>query len=392
MVSLDTAENALKTVYLGVVANQLNVGVNPLMAKIEQTTSDVWGSRIVKMVPYGLNGGVGAGSENGKLPISAGNQYGKFTLDLKNLYGTIELTDKAIRASQHNEAAFVNLLNSEMEGLLTASKYNLGRMLYGDGSGVLANVVAGTYSGNTISVTDTHDFTPGMCVSVYNGSSNTYYSGMDSVRIVDVDRVNNTITLDANMRTTYTDKDFVCVQTSYKKELTGLKAIFAQSGSLYGLNKDEYSWLKPQVRSDVGALTQNAMQSAIDGVEEKCGGNIDMIVCAYDTRRYYIDSCSANRMNIDYMNLDNGYKAISYNGIPVVADKFVRNGDMYLLNTADFKLHQLCDWRWIEGESGKVLHQVPGWSRYTATLVKYADLICDRPAGQAMLSGITSGT
>ena len=57
MVSLETAEKALKSVYLGVVQDQLNVGVNPLLAKIQQTTSDVWGKEIIKMVPYGMNGG-----------------------------------------------------------------------------------------------------------------------------------------------------------------------------------------------------------------------------------------------------------------------------------------------------------------------------------------------
>ena len=92
------------------------------------------------------------------------------------------------------------------------------------------------------------------------------------------------------------------------------------------------------------------------------------------------------------MNLDNGFKALSNNGVPVVADKFVKEGNMYMLNTSDFKMHQLCDWRWIEGDSGRVLRQVAGYSRYTATLVKYAELICDRPVGQVMLTGINSGS
>ena len=30
---------------------------------------------------------------------------------------------------------------------------------------------------------------------------------------------------------------------------------------------------------------------------------------------------------------------------------------MYLLNTNDFCLHQLCDWQWLEGDDGKVLQQ-----------------------------------
>ena len=89
------------------------------------------------------------------------------------------------------------------------------------------------------------------------------------------------------------------------------------------------------------------------------------------------------------MELAGGYKAMSFNGIPVVADRFCPDGTMYLLNTDDFCLHQLCDWQWLEGEDGKVLRQVAGKPVYTATLVKYADLVCTRPCGQAMLSGIT---
>lgn len=36
-----------------------------------------------------------------------------------------------------------------------------------------------------------------------------------------------------------------------------------------------------------------------------------------------------------------------------------------------------------------MLRQVPGKPVYSATLVKYADLLCSRPNGQGMLSGIT---
>ena len=90
------------------------------------------------------------------------------------------------------------------------------------------------------------------------------------------------------------------------------------------------------------------------------------------------------------MELAGGYKTISYNGIPVVADRFIKNDTMYLLNTKDFTLHQLCDWKWLEGEDGKIIKQNPNYATYTATLVKYADLICDRPNGSAMLTGISA--
>ena len=89
------------------------------------------------------------------------------------------------------------------------------------------------------------------------------------------------------------------------------------------------------------------------------------------------------------MALNGGFTALSYNGIPIVADRFCPEGTMYLLNTKDFKIHQLCDWEWLEDEGGHVLKQVPGKAIWRATLVKYADLMCDKPQGQGMLSGIT---
>ena len=88
------------------------------------------------------------------------------------------------------------------------------------------------------------------------------------------------------------------------------------------------------------------------------------------------------------MELNGGYKAISYNGIPVVADRFVEDGEMLFLNTKDFTLHQLCDWEWLQGDDGKILKQNSNYATYSATLVKYAELICDRPCAQARLKGI----
>ncbi|MDE6870196.1 MAG: phage major capsid protein [Clostridia bacterium] len=388
MVTLETAEKALKSVYLNVVADQLNVGVNPLLAKIEQTSSDVWGKEIIKLVPYGINGGIGAGTETGELPTPAANNYDRFKLELKNLYGTIELSDKAIRASQSNTGAFVNLLNAEMESLLKASKFNLGRMLYGDGSGTLAICKGQGSATNVIALDSVRNVMEGMVVDVYSKTSGTAYSDLKGVRIVSVDRVNNTITLSANVATSIVDGDILTVQGSKENELTGLGAIFSNR-DLYGLSREGRSWLAPKQYANVGAISTAKIQSAIDYIDEVAGSQIDFIVCSYDVRRAYLDYLALTRTNVDYMNLDGGFKALSYNGIPLIADRFVESGTMYLLNSKDFKLHQLCDWRWLEGDNGKVIKQKAGSATYGATLVKYADMICDKPIGQAKLSGIT---
>ena len=44
---------------------------------------------------------------------------------------------------------------------------------------------------------------------------------------------------------------------------------------------------------------------------------------------------------------------------------------------------------YLESENGRILRQTLGKPTYTATLVKYCDLICDKPNGQAKLTGIS---
>ena len=93
---------------------------------------------------------------------------------MKNLYGTIEISDKAVRASQNDVGAFVNLLNAEMEGLVKASSFNFGRMLYGDGTGVLATVV-GDEGSNVVKVDSVKNLYEGMVIDVLlaNGTNST---------------------------------------------------------------------------------------------------------------------------------------------------------------------------------------------------------------------------
>lgn len=38
------------------------------------------------------------------------------------------------------------------------------------------------------------------------------------------------------------------------------------------------------------------------------------------------------KRNVDVMELSGGYKALSYNGIPLVYDRFIEDGTMYLLD------------------------------------------------------------
>ena len=387
MVSLTSASNALKNVYLGVVANQLNTNANPLLSKIEQSTSDVWGKQIIKLAPFGINGGIGAGTETGTLPTAAQNQYVQFVTDLKNLYGKISISDKAMRASANSAGAFVNLLNAEMEGLVKASGFNFGRMLYGDGSGLLATVVEFDSSTGAISVDSVRNLIEGMVIDIYNGEAKL----STSLRISYVDRVNNKFFVDSAISSlTIAEGNTIFVQNSKGLEITGLGAIFGDKETLYGLNKANYPWLSPYVDASAKEISDATIQEGLDSLEETGGLSANFITCSRAVRKAYQTYLSYFKRNIDVMDLAGGYKAITYNGIPVFADRFVKDDEMYLLNTDEFTLHQLCDWKWLEGDDGKVIKQNANEATYSATLVKYADLICNKPNAQGKISGISS--
>ena len=387
-ITISSADKALKSLYLDAISEQLDGKVNPLLSAIEKSTNDVWGKEVKKLAIYGLNGGIGAGTEDGELPDAVGNNYEQFVVTLKNLYGTIEISDKAIRASENNAGAFVNLLNAEMEGLLKASSFNFGRMLFGDGSGTIAKVVS--VKDKDVVLNSVKNVMEGMVIDFRTADGNLI-SGVEGRKIIAVDRQTKTITVSgANLTSSAVPADsIITVQGSYNNEITGLGAIFGSQDNLYGLSKTTHKWLKPYVLDKAGEITESKIQLALDTIEEQSGSAVNFIVCSWGVRRALQNLFSTTKRTFDTVELAGGFKAMSYNGIPVVADRFCPDGTMYLLNTADFTLHQLCDWQWLEGEDGKVLKQIAGKPVYTATLVKYADLICARPNGQGMISGIT---
>ena len=385
MITLETADNALKSFYLDAVTEALDMKANPLLAQIGRSTADVVGKDVKKLVKCGVNGGIGAGSETGDLPKSSSAERLTFTSSLKNLYGTIEISDKALRASANDEGAFVNLLNDEMQSLIKSASFNFGRMLYGNGKGLLATVTE-VKGNNTFVMDDVRAIVEGMVVEFFTANDENIVNG---VKVLSVNRQTKEIVVEtAGTLSGVETGAGVYLQGAYGYEISGLKAIF-ENDVLYGVDRTKKYALQPYKADEVGEISENDIQKAIDQIEENSGSKVNFIVCSWGVRRALVEYYKSFKTMLPSMELAGGFKALSFNGIPVVADRFCPAGTMYLLNTDDFKIHQLCDWKWLEGEDGKILKQIPGKPVYTATLVKYAELMCERLNGQGRLTGIT---
>lgn len=383
MVTLSSADGALKSFYLDAVSEALNVKVNPFLAEIEKTSQNITGKDVRKAFTPGYSNGIGAGAEDGDLPEAKQREYKQMVAPLKNFYGTLEITDKAIRATASSEGSFVNLLNEEMDALLESAKFNFGRMLFGDGSGSLSTITA--YSGGWLTVTNVKNFAIGMVLDIWLTSTL-----FDNVTITKIDYEGSKV---------YTESahNAVALQSTVGGnfylhgckggELTGLEAIFS-TNDIYGLSRDMVG-MTPYVSTSVGEITEAVVEGAMDRVEAESGKRPNFIVCSWEVRRAlqtYYKECG---VSLPTIKMESGHTALDFNGVPLVVDRFCPKDTMYLLNTDCFKLYQLCDWQWLESEDGKILKQVAGKPVYTATLVKYAELICENPSAQAKLSGIT---
>ncbi len=385
MITLENADKALKDYYLEAVTAQLNDGISPFYSAIEKTAENVAGKNVTLAVVRGNSGNIVAGAEDGDLPDPYKNRYLSISTPLKNLYGTIEISDKAMRASRDSSGAFVNLVNAEMEGLISSAKQNFQRMLFGDGSGKLCTVVSKS-SDTVLEVDSAKQYYVGMQVDI-TPSSGVLSAEGTGIYIKDVNVASSTVTLGSALSEAVAG-GAIYIHGSIDSELTGLGAIF-DSNTLYGYAKSEESYFAPYAADGGGQLTEELLSGVLDHMEENFNSRINMILCSYSTRRKIASLIADNRRVVNTVDARTGLGVVSVNDVPVYADKYCPDDRIIFVNTDDFSLNQLCDWEWLEDEDGKILKQVPGKAAYTATLVKYAELICKKPCAQAVLKNFT---
>lgn len=393
--ALSVVQEALKEHYLPGLRYQLNDKASPFLAQLEKKTENVVGREIVLAMRYGRVGGIGNRADDGTLPTPRPRQTKQAKWETKNLFSRFQITDKTMKASKTSAGAFASLLEQEVSDCEADAKLDLSRQALGDGVGTLATVTAvdanGDAAAQIFTVDNTMYLAEGMLVDLIDASAtpDAVLSNANEMEIVLVDDANKkvTVTPKADIHSTAAVGDYLVVSGNLGIELTGVAAVMSAS-SLYGLSRTTYPWLKAYTDTVGAEISENIMQEAIDRIETKTASQINFIQCAHDVRRAYIDLLSANKQTVNTLELKGGWKAISYNGIPIVADKYIPSGVMDLLDLNDWGIYQMSEFEWMD-EDGAMLTRVPNKAAYEATLLKYCDLGCQRPAGQVRLSSIT---
>lgn len=300
MITIANADAALKDYYLDAVNAQLDGEVSPFFNAIAKTCENVFGKDVKIAIAKGGMNGVVAGAEDGELPSPRSNRYYGVTLPLKNVYGTIEISDKALRASGNATGAFVNLLNAEMEGLVAGAKANFARMLYGDGNGLICTVIS-KKTDHTLAVNSAKSYFKGMKVTV--GASTPF-----DATVTAVDGEKGIVTLDKDCKdVVFSGGEKICVAGAEGNEIIGLAGIF-DGEKLYGYDKSEEAYFNPFVRHCSSAsLTEGDIIDVIDGLEEACDGKVNMILCSHKVRKQIAKLMTSSRRIVNTAEIAAGY-------------------------------------------------------------------------------------
>ncbi len=371
----------LKEAYLPAFRNQITTDPSPFMEKIRKIplTNNI----ITASAPIGLNGGFAFGAEDGgNAPDAGAQRYAGFKIPSKNMYVNIEISDKTVKLGSSNASAMLNAFDQEVKSAYNAANFNVGRALFGDGTGIIARV-ADTEGTGTLD--DVSKLREGMLVDVYEKTGASKLAA-DPVRIVSIDRKNKKVTTDKPVIMGL--GDFFTVQKSYNNEICGIGAVMNDTVSeLYGVDKADNEWIKPTVIDCTDIELSDIV--LYDGVSEAMkykNTKIDMLLCGDEAfKAYQIYMRTNNTVLVDKtMKFKGG--AVGYvlnvgsQEVVLVNEPFVPAGEIWGVCTSDWQFHHT-DLDFATVDDSSAFERIPGTTRFGALLAMYGNLICENPGG-----------
>lgn len=169
------------------------------------------------------------------------------------------------------------------------------------------------------------------------------------------------------IRNAFYDEDEV-EEPDFKIKLDGIKNIFNLDEPLYGVDR-KYKLVNATKYNNIN------IDDVIYSIKNS-DDDYDFIIANTDLYRKLQEKG-------ELVQGDDG-KYYSIEGVRLLRAPVEKN-KVYLLNSRDFFLHQLCDWEWVSDETNSILKYNEATHKYRATLVKYCNIICDKPYKQIEL-------
>lgn len=350
------------------------------------------------------NASVGFRSENETLPAPGSSKYTYLQEPMRYAYAGFNITGQLLKSAENNEGAFRSAFKAEMEDTTLASKLDINRAAYGDGSGNIANVRTNAALGaSTIDVSSTINFRGGEIIDFVTSAGVVTSPAHE---VTGVSRSGRTITITPVLAAAVTsaanfivrassDSTIADPNNSQNKEIQGLGSIISSTGTLHGLSPTTYPWWASYQQAVGGAISDSVLRDAKDGVGFEQGVDVDsgldfVILTTRGIRRRYADTLtSLKRFNdAQSVKLHGGFTALMFDENPIFVDDQCPVSTVFGLSLSSLFWSQLSDWDWMD-EDGKVLSRESRKDRYSAVLYKYCALGTTRRGAHFKLTGVT---
>ena len=104
-------------------------------------------------------------------------------------------------------------------------------------------------------------------------------------------------------------------------------------------------------------------------------------------RDKYVELAVNERHWYNTMEIDGGFEAVEYNGLPLVPDPQCKHNRIYFIVPDTMRIFRSADFDWMDRD-GAVLRKVNNRDVYEATLFHYGDLGCVTRNGNGLLTDL----
>jgi hypothetical protein len=390
---LTTYDKGLKNVYAPKIVEQLN-NRRVLLKRLNRLKEGFDGRQFIIPVHMQRNEQIASITSTGNtLPTAATQeQEGLQNAAVTPAYviGVIKIQQQVIDQTKNNTGSFVRVIGNEVKSMAENIAMDANRQLYGDGTGSLTACGVTTAS-TTVVVTSTRRIFTGMGIDVIIASSGATGTGAVGRSVVSVASATTFVISGAAITT---DSTYAVYRAgSRTNDWTGLQAIVAASGALFGLNPataGQEPWFS-NVFTSVGAVTEANQQKAFDAASENKFGNgadASLVVTTYGVRRNMLNYFAGLRRVVNSTTLEGGFDAITFNGKPITVDRDCTAGYEYFLDESHLGICQVVEPSWMD-EDGHVLKWDTGTMSYKGVFRWFGNLYTDARDAQTVNQGVT---
>lgn len=370
--TLSAADAILKDLYVGPVVEQLN-NKTYMIDQIERDSQSIdhTGRRAVIPVHSARNRGRGSRADGGNLPNAGVQAWQDAIVKIRYHYSAIEVTDAAIKGSQSNEGAFVNLLDAETKGCANDLRKDMNRQVFGTGDGVLASLSETKTETTVLPLDSVQYLAVGDPVDVRRKTDGVSTEGVVGTSIkARTGGTTKTVELSTKVAGTVGSTFGVYLGESRNNEMDGLRNIVQAKRTLHEINSETAGnefWKASEREAGTSAsATAVAGESIFEQLADDVGfsgqGDVQVFLTTRGIRRRLADTYQSQKRFNDAqaVQVHGGYSAIMVNEIPVIADDDAPRNVAFGLNKDSFRWFQQSAPGWMEQSNSGVFHLKDG--------------------------------